>query len=141
MFHYFRGSKHTKFKGKYSYHRYEVCGLANSSMGNSNSQAVHKRADGHQSWNIQFPRDPLAIQNVKTFQNNVLLECSPDQQLRVTDKGAILLNGGTLSGRRQIMSLVESFIKHDQVCTDFELRGCYCVYSKGDQIHTVYSRI
>jgi len=113
--------KHSNLKGKFCYHRYEACGLADSSMGNSTSQAVHKRADGRQSWNNSFPRDPRAIRSVKTPQNKVLPERIPGQRLRVTDNGAILQNGGTLSGRRQIMSLGESFNKHDQVCTDFEL--------------------
>ena len=105
-------------------------------MGNSTSQAVHKRAEGRQSWNNSFPRDPRAIRSVKTPQNKVLPERIPGQRLRVTDNGAILQNGGTLSGRRQIMPLGESFSKHDQVCTGFELSGCYCTgYSKGDQLH------
>ena len=90
-------------------------------MGNSTSQAVHKRAEGRQSWNNSFPRDPRAIRSVKTPQNKVLPERIPGQRLRVTDNGAILQNGGTLSGRRQIMSLGESFNKHDQVCIGFEL--------------------
>ena len=68
-------------------------------------------------------------------QNKFFLEWVPDQRLRVTNSGAILQNGGTPTGQRQIVSLGESFSKHDRVYTGFELPGCYCAYSKGDQIH------
>jgi hypothetical protein len=107
------------------YHRYEACCLADSSMGNSTSHAVQKRAEGRQSWNNSFPRDSHAIRSVKAPQNKVLPERIPGQRLRVTDNGAILQNGGTLSGRRQGLSLGESFSTHDQVCDGFELSGCY----------------
>jgi hypothetical protein len=129
-----RPIKHTKFKGTHCYYRYEACGLADSSMGNSTSQAVHKRAEGRQSWNNSFPRDPRAVRSVKSPQNKVLPERIPGQRLRVTDNGAILQNGGTLSGRRQIISLGERFGKHDQVCTGFVMPTCYyTAYSRGDK--------
>ncbi|XP_069672375.1 uncharacterized protein [Periplaneta americana] len=84
-------------------------------MGNSSSsQAVHRRSEEQQGWANSYPRDPRGARGVKAPQNKVLPERIPGQRLRVTDNGAILQNGGTISGRRQTISLGEQYSKHDK---------------------------
>jgi hypothetical protein len=91
--------------------RYEGLGPTDSSMGNSTSQALHRRTEDH-SWTNSYPRDSRGVRSVKAPQNKVLPERIPGQRLRVTDNGAILHNGGTISGRRQTISIGENLREH-----------------------------
>jgi hypothetical protein len=88
-------------------------------MGNSTSHGLHRRTEEQQSWTNSYPRDPRTARSVKAPQNKVLPERIPGQRLRVTDNGAILQNGGTISGRRQTISLGENVSRHDQVCVGY----------------------
>ncbi|KAJ9599231.1 hypothetical protein L9F63_010315, partial [Diploptera punctata] len=98
------------------------------SMGNStSSQHVlqqHKRSEDQRTWANSYPRDPRATR-VKAPQNKVLPERIPGQRLRVTDNGAILQNGGTISGRRQTISLAlqDVFKKHRKFTSKWFWRG------------------
>jgi hypothetical protein len=107
------------FRGTYLCPRCEAYGPATYSMGNSTSHGLHRRTEEQQSWANSYPRDPRTARSVKAPQNKVLPERIPGQRLRVTDNGAILQNGGTISGRRQTISLGENVSRHDQVCDDF----------------------
>ncbi|XP_067002017.2 uncharacterized protein [Anabrus simplex] len=75
-------------------------------MGNNNSQSAQTPSHQERQWTNSYPREPSRLK--------VLPERIPGQRLRVTDNGAILQNGGTISGRRQTLPANLHYSDDDQ---------------------------